>query len=438
LRAFGLVLALLLVGLMLAPRAVAFEGRSGEQVVIRAGEVIDDDLYVAATSVTVDGTIRGDLVMAGQVLILNGTVEGNLMAAGQSVIINGTVGGSTRVAAQGILVDSKAQVARDLVFFGYSLETRPGSAITRDLIAGGYQALLAGAIGRDLKGAVQALELRGPIGGDVTVEVGAPREGGPIMVQAPPNLSIPTVATGLTVADTAEIGGQLSYTARQELPIGGRAAGGVHFTPLPLPAPETPAATLAAGVRDSVGRFLALTLIGLLLVWVAPGWTRRLADTVQERPLPSLGWGFVSLVAFIGAAIALPVATILLAIGFGIITLGSLAGPLVAVGFVGEAALIVAFIVLASFIVQAAMAFLGGRWLLTRGWPERAGGRVIPLLVGLVLYVLVTAIPVLGGLIAFGVTLLGLGAVWIWTMSHWGGAPATPPVVPTIAPAPAM
>jgi cytoskeletal protein CcmA (bactofilin family) len=428
----------LLVGLLLTPSALAFEGRSGEQVVIGAGEVIDDDLYVAATSVTVDGTIKGDLVMAGQVLLLNGTVEGNLIAAGQSVIINGTVGGSTRVAAQAVLMDSKARIARDLVFLGYGLETRTGSAITRDVLAGGSQALLAGAIGRDLKGAVQALELRGPIGGDVTVEVGAPREGGPVMVQAPPYLAVPMVASGLTVANTAEIGGQLSYTARQASPIGGRAAGGVRFTPLPQAAPETPAASLAAGMRDNVGRFLALTLIGLLLVWVAPGWTRRLADTVEDRPLPSLGWGFVSLVAFIGAAIALPVATILLAIGFGIITLGSLAGPLVAVGFVGEAAMIVAFIVLASFIVQVAMAFLGGRWLLRRVWPEGSGRRVIPLLVGLVLYVLVTAIPVLGDLIAFVVTLLGLGAVWIWTMSHWSGAPAAPPVVPTIAPAPAM
>src|SRR5262245_44602399 len=182
-RAVGVVTALLLVGLFLAPRAVAFEGRSGDRVIIGAGEVIDDDLYVAATNVTIDGTIKGDLVMAGQTLTLNGTVEGNLIAAGQSVIINGTVGDSARVAAQAVLVDSKAKIGRDLVFFGYSLETRNGSAITRDAFAGGYQALLGGAVGRDLKGALQGLELRGTIGRDVKIEVGAPGAGGEVMVQ---------------------------------------------------------------------------------------------------------------------------------------------------------------------------------------------------------------------------------------------------------------
>jgi hypothetical protein len=437
-RAVGVVTAVLLVGLLLAPRALAFEGRSGDRVVIAAGEVVDDDLYVAASSVTVDGTIKGDLVMVGQVLTLNGTVEGNLIAGAQSVIINGTVGDSVRVGAQALLIDAKARIGRDLLFGGYSLETGTGSAITRDAIVGGYQALLAGAVGRDLKGGLQALELRGTTGRDVTVEVGAPGEAGQFAMQAPPNLAVPAVSPGLKVADTAEIGGKLSYTARQEFPIGGHAAGGVQFTPRPLAAPETPAAALATGVRDNIGRFIALTLIGLLLVWVAPGWTRRLADTVQERPLPSLGWGFVSLVAFIAVALAVPVLTILLAIAFGVVTLGNLAGLMVAVGFVGEAALVVGFVVLASFVVQAAMSFLGGRWLLTRVRPEWAGGRVIPLLVGLVLYVLVTAIPVLGGLIAFGVTLLGLGGVWAWTMSRWRGAPAAPPVAPRIAPAPAV
>src|SRR5581483_9685826 len=114
-------------------------------------------------------------------------------------------------------------------------------------------------------------------------------------------------------------------------------AGDVVYTP--RPAQQVATRNVGSAVLENIGRFIALTLIGLLLVWVAPGWTRKLADTVQERPLPSLGWGFVALVAFIGAAIAVPVATVLLAIAFGVVTLGNRAGPIVAGGFAGEATL---------------------------------------------------------------------------------------------------
>src|SRR5262249_20700299 len=145
---------------------------------IGAGEVIDDDLYVAGSTVTVDGTIRGDLFAAGMIVTVNGTVEGSLFAAAQTVIVNGTVRDGARVAGQAVLVDSKAKIGRDLLFAGYSLESRPGSAVGRDLLGAGYQALLAGDLARNLRGAFQGLELRGTVGGDAEVEVGARQGGG--------------------------------------------------------------------------------------------------------------------------------------------------------------------------------------------------------------------------------------------------------------------
>jgi membrane protein required for beta-lactamase induction len=53
-------------------------------------------------------------------------------------------------------------------------------------------------------------------------------------------------------------------------------------------------------------------------------WTRRLSDTVQIRPLPSFGWGILGFIVFIALAIAILLATILLAVIFGLLTLGSL------------------------------------------------------------------------------------------------------------------
>src|SRR5687768_4284776 len=84
-----LALLLALVGLFAAAPARAADTRGGDQVVIGRDEVIDDDLYVAANTVTIDGTVKGDLVAFASQITINGTVMGDVLAAGQGVIING-------------------------------------------------------------------------------------------------------------------------------------------------------------------------------------------------------------------------------------------------------------------------------------------------------------------------------------------------------------
>jgi len=64
-----------LLALVLAPPAQAFDGRSGDKIVIAADEVVDDDLYVTAEEFTLDGTVNGDLIALGRIITVNGTVE---------------------------------------------------------------------------------------------------------------------------------------------------------------------------------------------------------------------------------------------------------------------------------------------------------------------------------------------------------------------------
>src|SRR5262245_30355357 len=63
-----------------------------------------------------------------------------------------------------------------------------------------------------------------------------------------------------------------------------------------------------------------------LLPHPAVSWTRRLADTVETRPLPSLGWGVIAFFAFLAAVITILAVTIALAILLGYLTLGGLVG----------------------------------------------------------------------------------------------------------------
>ena len=61
--------------------ALAFDGLEGGDVVIKADEVIEDDVYVGAANFTLEGTIKGDLIVAGTNITINGTVDGDLIAA---------------------------------------------------------------------------------------------------------------------------------------------------------------------------------------------------------------------------------------------------------------------------------------------------------------------------------------------------------------------
>src|SRR5512133_1271675 len=176
------LLSILVLGALLAltfvTPAYAFDGRSGDQVIIDAEEVINDDLYVGTQQFVLDGTVHGDVIAFAQTVTINGTVDGDLMAAAQTVIVNGTVTGAIRMAGSALLVGDKASIGGDIVGAGYSLEVKRGSAIGQDLVFAGGQTLLAGDVTRNVWVATGALQLGGKVGGNVKAEVGEPNQGG--------------------------------------------------------------------------------------------------------------------------------------------------------------------------------------------------------------------------------------------------------------------
>ena len=70
--------------------ALAFDGRGGDNVVIAADEVIEDDLYVGANTFVLEGTVKGDLIVFAQNITINGTVEGDLLNDGE-LTVEGTI-----------------------------------------------------------------------------------------------------------------------------------------------------------------------------------------------------------------------------------------------------------------------------------------------------------------------------------------------------------
>ncbi len=419
----------LLVALLAIPTVWAYEGRGGDVVTIGADEVIDDDLYVTAGEFTLDGTVKGDLFVAGGILEVNGVVEGDLVAAGQSVAINGTVGDDARIAGYALAVEG--EVKDDLIAVGFSMEQEAESTAGGDLLYLGYQTTLAGDVDGGAEINAGAVEIAGTIDGDVVVDVGGAEPGQQMPSGFPffgaPNMPpVPSVRSGLTVRESASIGGDLDYTANSRVDVpGGAVAGDIGFTQYvpevkEKPAVKAPSPAMLAGrwFLRQLRRLITLLLVGALMMWLVPDWTRKIADNVRSKPLPSLGWGVVAIAAFALAMLVLVIATVLLAVVFGLVTLGELAGRFATLGGLAMGTAGFSFSVIWAYVTRVVIGVLLGQLIFTLFKSRAAKHRWWPMLLGVFIFVLVAAIPVLGWLARLAAVLLGLGAIWLWA-SEW-------------------
>ncbi len=427
------VLAMLaLFTLTFATPAYAFDGRTGQDITIQKGEVINDDLYVSAQTFTLNGTVKGDVLVMAQAITINGIVEGDLMAAGQTVVINGTVTGAVRMAGQALQVGGNAQIGSDLIAAGASLETKSSSTVGRDVVVGSAQALMAGDVGRNVLAGTNALEVDGSVGGNVKayVDASAENQSNPPMSMYMTNIpiSIPSVTPGLVVADNAKIAGNLEYSSSVDLPIpSGTVAGKV--TRIAIQANESTArheqtvvgqvSVWALGLLRSL---VTLILLGLLLGWLFPKFMNALSGKVQSQPWPSLGWGAITWASYFFALLAVILVMIVGGILFSFLTLGGLSATVIWLGILSLVGLTIAFVLATAYLTKIVVGETLGKWLLGRVNPALAEHKVWPMVTGVALIVLVVGLlnfPLLplgffSWLLNFAVILFGLGALWIW------------------------
>jgi len=427
-----LVLGLMaLVFLAFVPGTAALESREGDEVIIKDDEVIQDDLYVSASTFVLNGTVKGDLFAVGQSITVNGTVEGDLMAAGQIVTINGSVQDDARIAGGALTLGPSAEIGDDTLAVGASLEAREESAVQGSLLFAGYQALLAGSVGEDVTMGGNGLEVRGRIGGDLKADVGSSEQAPPVnpmqlMSNMPP---LPQVPAGLTIDDRAEIEGNVEYTAPKEAAIpAGVAKGRVEHTREIAEAArpeETPARRAGQWFLRNLRRLVALVVVGLLLAWLAPSWIRRPAGALQAKPWPSLGLGAATLLGFPVAMFVLIGVIVLLAILLGILTLGNLVGSVVWLGIAVVVALAVLFGLVVTYLSKIVVGYWGGRLVLKSINPKWAANPIWPVLLGALIVAILMAIPLVGWLLGLIITLFGLGTLWLLSRKEAGEVEAT-------------
>ncbi len=431
-RILGRAALLTILMISIATPALAFDGRSGDEVTIPAGEVVNDDLYATGQTVVVDGTIKGDLVVFAKTITINGTVEGDLIAVGQDIIINGTVQDDARIAGAALFVGENAKIGSDIIGVGASLETHKGSTIGQDVVFAGGQALFAGDISRNGIVAAGGLELRGMIGGNLKADVGNPdqnRGDSPKSYISNSSISIADVKKGLTIAPGAKIGGDLEYTSSKQFDIpAGAVAGKVTYTKPKddknVAKPPSMTQRVIDGGLDVIRMIVTLLLFGMLLGWLFPVFVKSATERIKTAPLPALGEGILSIAAFCFSLLVLVIAMIIGAILFGVLTLGEITGTIVVLGLLAIFALIVGFVLVSSFVAQIVVSTLGGQLILARIKPELAEHKYWPLVIGVVIFALLAALPFIGPLINLIVVLFGLGALWFLGRTKLNKAPA--------------
>ncbi|HEY7624429.1 MAG TPA: polymer-forming cytoskeletal protein [Candidatus Limnocylindria bacterium] len=361
-----LILVVLMLALTPAPAAAA-DVRQGTDIVIASTDTINDDLYAFGQNIAVNGTINGDLIAVGANISVDGNVTGDVIAAGNSVAIRGQVGGSVRAAGNTVVVDGK--ITDDLVAAGSDVTILGNGNVGRDALVAGATTTVSGQVRRNLQAAGTTVKIDGPVGGDVIAN-----------------------AERLQLTDRATVSGNLSYTSRNAAQIANPSSvkGTVqHSVPT---AREAPVTGPTAMVLDWLKGLIGLLILGILVVFFFPGFSRRAGEALVRSPWMSLAIGALVL-------IGLPI----LAILFFVV------GALIGGWWIGLVALAVYGVVLALSIPVAGLGVGGGILRLAR--------RPVPvwlaLLIGLVVLLLVALIPILGPLVIFCALLFGMGATTI-------------------------
>ncbi len=360
-----ILLMILLLWPALSPAVEVRVGDASARVVIGSDERIDDTLIVAGETVTIDGIVSGNVIAAARRITVNGTITGDLIAAAREVDLPGTVEGNAFTFSQE--VELNGDVGESLHSFAEQVRLRPDASVEGDVIAFGSEVSADGSVGRDLLAFAAMTDVRGKVGRNL--EAWTAR----LSLQAPAEVD-GNLTAHVDDADDVQVEPGATIGGRRDIQVRARRVDTSRFA--------------SPGFYGwQIFRLGAGFATGLVLFLLVPAlFANRPASGLAL--LRNVGIGFLTLVATPVAAVLVMVTVIGLPIGL----LGLLCWL---------AGLYFAVLVVAAFAGQA---------LLKKPF-DRLGSFAAALLVGLLLWVVLTSVPFLGALVRFFAVLLGLGVI---------------------------
>lgn len=329
-------------------------------VLISAGEVLNDDLFVSAEKVVVEGTVNGDVFTLSKEVRIEGIIKGNLHAAASRVSIEGEVDGNIYIGSQNLIIES-SKIGGSVISAGESV----------------------------------SIDSETSIGGSV---ISAARS---ININSLVERNVVAASENLTIGSGANIGKDLSYAlinSENEAIVSEKAVigGGIYR------ADTTPMQTKMEKTRDNASvvftktktvgallSFLGALIIGLISLKLFKSFITNASVTIRSSFWKSLGVGIL-------------------------VTIGVLPGVLILiVTFVGIPLLGIIILLLLLYGYMAKIVFADAAGVVLKEKTELKTGEFITFVLGLAFIYLVKLIPVLGGIFGMIVFWVGLGAITI-------------------------
>lgn len=340
-------------------------------VVLGQEELLGGKLRVGDTlAVPAGETVDGDLYLLARTIAVDGTVTGDLTVLGGQIQLNGTVNGDVLVAggsvsiggtvdgdvrAAGGQVTAGGSIGEDLAATGGQLTLSAGGVVAEDMLVSGGQVTMAGSVAGRLEGSAGTYSRTGSVGGTENVAI-APR--------------------------------------------------------------EDPAERTQSAILDAVRQFVVIVLLGALLLWLAPHALGAAERTLRERPLVSFGGGLAAIVGYVVSVVVLVLLMVLLAILFGVLQIGALLAIELIAGILALGVISFLFVLAIAYLADVVVGFGLGR-LVGFGSASSRWRQLVALAAGAALVVILTSLPILGGLLKLVVVLLGLGAIAVAALRAW-------------------
>lgn len=370
----------------------AFESKSGENVSITTS--IGDDAYIFGSNILVSEDIEGDLIVAGGRIEVLGNVSQDLMAAGGTISLAGDIGDDARVSG-GVLTIS-GNISDDLLAAGGQITVLEKTDIGGSIVLAGGTINFGGTSGEGAILNAVNITISGKIKGDV--EIGE--------------------VESLKITGSAEITGDLIYKSTRSADISNDAVigGEIKETIIEVQKEITQAEIAATGtsawavfmatnIAGGIIEFLALFVLGIILLLAMPGFFERFTERMKKTLGYSIGSGAIVIFGVpIGSVIIFIISIILF-----ITIIGSALGAVImASNFV--------MLIIYGILIFTSTVFLSftlGKVILSKTSlnMDKYGWKVLAYLIGLVIIIILYSIPFAGWLIRFSGVLFGTGAV---------------------------
>lgn len=345
---------------------LAAEVRTGDTASHPKNETLTDDLYLLGGSITSSGIVRGDITAFGGNILINGEVTDDVAAGGGTVTILSDIGDDVRVGGGTVVIQG---------------------AVTGDIFAAGGQVTVASErVGGDVTIGGGVVKIDAPIAGNLTIG------GGDVRINSVITGTVDIQAERITLGPDARINGMFTYKSPTEatLESGAVVEGETAFTKSPDVREAAKLGLLAFFSIWFVAKMFMVFSGALVIGYVLQRFSDEFVARATMRPLSEFGRGVIFF-------IVTPIVSVLLlftviGIAFGVLGLLAFTGVLI----VGS---MLAPILIGSVVHK----------VIFKQQEYEVSWKTI--LTGTALYFIFAAIPFVGPLVTFAVTLTAIGTM---------------------------